>query len=95
VAVTLIDRIDPGSPGQAYYGNAGLLARSAVVPSSNPGLLFKDPSLLFDRDQPLYLKWRYLPRFLPWLVSFLRNGRAARVRELSTALAALTHDSVE
>ncbi|NOX74120.1 MAG: FAD-binding oxidoreductase [Alphaproteobacteria bacterium] len=95
VAVTLIDRIDPGASEQASYGNAGLLSRSAVIPSSYPGLLFKAPFLLFNRDQPLYLKWRHLPRFLPWLVPFLRNGHRAKVSEISTALAALTHDSVE
>ncbi len=35
--VTLIDRVRPGDPTQTSYGNAGILARSGVVPTSVPG----------------------------------------------------------
>ena len=36
--VTLIDRIDPGHPDQTSFGNAGLIARGAIIPVSVPGL---------------------------------------------------------
>ena len=39
--VTLIDRNDPGSPDQASYGNAGVLAASSFIPVPVPGLLAK------------------------------------------------------
>jgi len=94
-AVTLIDRIEPGDPAQTSYGNAGLLARTAVVPVSVPGLLKHVPSMLMDPDGPLFLRWSYLPRLLPWLMPFLRNGREDKVREISTSLDAILGDSVD
>ena len=93
--VTLYDRIDPGEPDQTSYGNAGLLARTAVVPVSVPGLLRHVPSMLFDPDGPLFLRWSYLPRLVPWLMPFLRNGNEARVREIAAALDTILGDSVD
>jgi len=95
VIVTLVDRVPPGDPAQTSYGNGGLLARCAVIPVSVPGLLAKAPKMLLDPNSPLFMRWGYLPRLLPWLVPFLRNGRAARVQEIARALAELTTDSVD
>jgi len=94
-AVTLLDRTDPGSPDQTSYGNAGLLARTAVVPVSVPGLLKHVPSMLLKPDGPLFLRWGYLPRLLPWLMPFLRNGNEAKVREIAAALDTILGDSVD
>ncbi len=93
--VTLVDRIRPGEPGQASFGNAGLLARTSVLPVSLPGLLRKSPSMLLDPKAPLFLRWRYLPRLLPWLVPFLRNGREDKVRQIAAGLSQLTHDTTD
>ena len=93
--VTLIDRIEPGAPEQASYGNAGILARCAVVPVAEPSLLRKVPFMLFDKNAPLFIRWRYLPKLLPWLIAFLRNANAAKTREIAVAAAALTDDSVD
>ena len=94
-SVTVFDRIDPGSPDQTSYGNAGLLARTAVVPVSVPGLLKHVPSMLLDPDGPLFLRWSYLPRLIPWLKPFLRNGREDKVREIAAALDTILGDSVD
>ena len=93
--VTLIDRINPGDPGQTSYGNAGLLARCAIVPVSVPGLISKAPKMLLDPNSPLFLKWSYLPKLLPWLVPFLKNGRMDRLKPIVKALEPLTSDSVD
>ena len=93
--VTLFDRIEPGTPDQTSYGNAGLLARTAVIPVSVPGLLRHVPSMLFDPDGPLFLRWSYLPRLVPWLMPFLKNGREGRVREIAAALDTILGDSVD
>lgn len=95
VDVTLVDRIAPGDPAQTSYGNGGILARSAIVPVSVPGLLAKAPRMLLDPGSPLFLRWRYLPRLLPWLVPFLRNGRREKLEEIVAALDPLSHDSVD
>ena len=68
----------PGDPAQASDGNAGILARSGVVPVSVPGLIWKAPGMLLDRDSPLYMRWSHLPRLMPWLVRFLWNGRRGK-----------------
>ena len=93
--VTLIDRVNPGDPAQTSYGNAGLLARCAIIPVSVPGLTAKAPKMLLDPKSPLFMKWGYLPKLLPWLVPFLRNGRMDRLKPIVKALDQLTHDSVD
>jgi len=95
VAVTLIDKIAPGAPEQTSYGNAGLLARTAIAPIADGGLLRKAPLMLLDPDSPLFLKWSYLPRLIPWLVPFVRNMSAARMQKIVEALEPLTGDSVD
>ena len=93
--VTLIDRVRPGDPTQTSYGNAGILARSGVVPVSVPGLIWKAPGMLLDRDSPLYLRWSYLPRLMPWLLRYMWNGRRSKVEEIARGLAPLVGDSVD
>ncbi len=94
-AVTLIDPVLPGGTDQASFGNAGLLARSSVVPVATPSLVRKAPLMVFDPNSPLFLRWAYLPRLLPWLLPFLRNANARRIREISEGLAGLTFDTNE
>ena len=65
--VTLIDRIEPGSPEQTSYGNAGILASGGIVQVAVPGLPAKAPRMLLDPLGPLHLRWSYLPRLMPWL----------------------------
>lgn len=93
--VTLIDPVQPGAPEQASFGNAGLLSRTSVMPIATPSLLRNLPAMLRDPDSPLFLRWSYLPRLLPWLLPFLRSARADRVAEISSALAVLTFDANE
>ncbi|MDT8343910.1 MAG: FAD-binding oxidoreductase [Thermohalobaculum sp.] len=94
-AVTLIDRIAPGDPRQTSFGNAGILARAAVVPVATPDLPAKLPGMLLSREAPLFLRLSYLPKLIPWAIPFLRNARAARVAAISRALAPLVGDSVD
>lgn len=93
--VTLIDRIPPGDSGQTSYGNAGILARCAVVPVPVPGVWKKAPGMLFDPDGPLFLRWSYLPKLLPWLIPYLRNGRRDKVEAIAEALMPLIGDTLE
>ncbi|MDJ0822419.1 MAG: FAD-dependent oxidoreductase [Paracoccaceae bacterium] len=89
--VTLIDR---GAPeGRASYGNAGVLAACAVLPVTGPGLIRKAPGMLLDRNAPLFLRWAYLPRLLPWLRKYLSHANDADTRRLAAGLAPLTSDS--
>ena len=91
--VTLIDKSGPGAG--ASFGNGGVLASCSVVPVTVPGLVGKAPRMLFDADQPLFLRWGYLPRLLPWLRAYLRHANAADTERIAQALAPLTCDSLE
>ncbi|MEX0970145.1 MAG: FAD-binding oxidoreductase [Paracoccaceae bacterium] len=93
--VELLDRIAPGDPEQASYGNAGLLARGSILPNSEPGMLFKVPGMLVDSDSPLFLRWRYLPRLLPWFMRFIRAGGKANFNATIAPLDALVSDTIE
>lgn len=90
--VVLIDR---GAPGDgASYGNGGVLASCSVVPVTVPGLLAKAPRMVFDPGQPLFMKWAYLPRLLPWLRRYLGHANAGDARRIAAALAPVISDSL-
>ncbi len=89
--VTLVDREGPAAG--TSYGNAGILAAGSIVPVSVPGLWRKAPGLLLDPDQPLFLKWRYLPRLLPFLRQYLAQAR--NVDHIAAALFTLLQDAVD
>ncbi len=91
--VILIER--ESQAGEATsYGNAGLLASCAVIPVTVPGLMLKAPGMLLGRDQPLFLKWGYLPRLLPWLAKYLAHANAADARRIAAALKGVVGDSL-
>ena len=90
--VILIDKAGPAEG--ASYGNGGVLASCSIVPVTVPGLLRKAPKMLFDPNQPLFLKWPYLPRLAPCLIRYLANSRADRVEHRAAAMTTLIGDSL-
>ncbi|MEM9732495.1 MAG: FAD-dependent oxidoreductase, partial [Pseudomonadota bacterium] len=91
--VTLMDRQGPASG--TSQGNAGILAAGAIVPIPAPGLATKGPAMLLDKNAPLFLRWRYLPKLLPFLTPYLGRARERHVQETATALADLLLDAAE
>ena len=90
--VILIDRKGPGEG--TSHGNGGVLASCSIIPVTVPGLLRKAPKMLFDPNQPLFLKWSYLPRLMPWLVRYLRTTNEDAVRRRAAALYPIIGDSL-
>lgn len=90
--VTLVDPVPPGE--SCSFGNAGVLASWACVPMSLPGTPFKVPGWLFDPEGPLAIRPAYLPRLAPWLLRFIRAGRAARIPAAADALIAINGPTV-
>lgn len=91
LAVTVLDPLGPGAA--TSHGNAGVLARSSLMPFNHPGLWSQLPQLLRGRNpgfryHPLWTlgQWR-------WGLSFLRHARAAAFAETTTALDALIRHS--
>ena len=93
VEVTLMDRAAPGTG--TSHGNAGVLAACAMVPVTAPGLTRKAPSMVLDRDFPLFLRWPYLPRLLPWLRRYMGHANDADTRRISKGLIPIVSDTVE
>jgi D-amino-acid dehydrogenase len=92
--VTIVEPGDPGGEQAASYGNGTLLNPSSVIPMSAPGLWKKVPGYLADPLGPLAIRWRYLPRLLPWLWRFIRSGSTvAKVEATARALAPLLADA--
>ncbi len=92
--VTIVEPGDPGGEQSASYGNGTLLNPSSVIPMSTPGLWKKVPGYLADPLGPLTIRWRYLPRLLPWLLRFISAGATvAKVRATARALAPLLADA--
>jgi len=91
-----ITLLDPRGPaGGASQGNAGVLAAGAVVPVTVPGLLGKAPGMLFDKAAPLFVRWSYLPRLLPFLARYLSHGNVRDVNRIADALTHLLHDAYD
>lgn len=90
--VILIDKKGPAEG--ASFGNGGVLAAASVVPITVPGLLRKAPGMLLHADQPLFLKWGYLPRLVPWLLKYLRNANAEDVRHRASAISHIIGNSL-
>jgi D-amino-acid dehydrogenase len=86
--------VDPGIARRpASFGNAGVLAACSVVPVTTPGLIAKAPLLVLDPNSPLFVRWRYLPKLMPWLFRYLRHANAGDAARIARGLAPLTRDS--
>lgn len=86
-----VDFIDPRPPGSgASYGNAGVIAVEAAVPTGMPSMLTSAPGFLFRQQGPIVVKPAYFLQALPWLVRFLSACRPHRVEQISTALHSMT-----
>ncbi|CAD0183471.1 D-amino acid dehydrogenase small subunit [Ruegeria sp. THAF57] len=90
--VILIDKAGPGEG--TSYGNGGVLASCSIVPVTVPGLLRKAPKMLFSPSQPLFMKWGYLPKLLPWLTQYLKHANANDVERIAAALTPIVGDSL-
>ncbi|WP_282607068.1 FAD-binding oxidoreductase [Pelagibius sp. Alg239-R121] len=91
--VILIDRLGPGEG--TSYGNGGILASCSIVPVTVPGLLGKVPAMLLDRKSPLFLRWSYLPKLLPFLRHYLSHCKASETTRIASALNDIVGDSLE
>lgn len=61
---------------------------------SGPGLWRQVPGYLLDPTGALTIRWRYLPRRLPWLWRFLLSGfTAARIERTAAALSQLLREA--
>jgi D-amino-acid dehydrogenase len=94
--ITIIEPEEPGGEQAASYGNGTLLNPSSVIPMSAPGIWQKVPGYLRDPIGPLAIRWRYLPRLLPWLRRFVAAGSTPeKVASIARALQPLLAEAPE
>lgn len=91
--VTLVDRARPGEG--TSFGSGAILVPSSIIPITVPGLIGKIPSMLSDPLGPVYMRWPYLPRMLPWLWRYLRQTTPARVEHVARHMAPMVADSLD
>lgn len=83
-SVTLVDRDTPGAGTSS--GNAGMIQTGTPLPMATPGLWKHVPSMLFDPEGALVIRWRYLPRLVPWLWRFFRQSGKRRMEANSASM---------
>ena len=91
--VTLIDREGPASG--TSYGNAGILASAAIIPVTTLPQMKKAPKMLLNSDSPLFMRWSYLPKLLPFLARYLPMSQDKHVRRIAKSLADMMHDAAD
>ncbi|MDP6603204.1 MAG: FAD-binding oxidoreductase, partial [Rhodospirillales bacterium] len=83
--------IERDAPGEACsFGNAGGMGGGgSVAPLALPGIVRAAPRLLFDADEPLFIRWRDSPAMIPWFIRFARESALARVERNAAARASI------
>lgn len=91
--VTLIERSQAGA--ETSGGNAGVVARSSLVPLNQPALWAQLPRLLGNRSAALRYDLGFLLRHPAWMLGFLGSARQRVFDETVPALDALIRLSTE
>lgn len=89
--VTVLDPLGPGAA--TSHGNAGVLARSSLMPFNHPGLWRQLPGLLRGKNPGFRYHLPWLLGQWRWALSFLGHARSSVFDETATALDALIRRS--
>ncbi|RUS67590.1 D-amino acid dehydrogenase 1 [Saezia sanguinis] len=91
--VTLIDRGELGN--ETSYGNAGVIARSSLIPFNNPALWKSLPRYSLNQSAQLRYNLGFMMRNWTWAVQYLSNTRKSRFKKTVVALNSLISLSSE
>lgn len=91
--VALIDKSAPGR--ETSYGNAGVIARSSLMPMNNPGLWASLPRLARNSSAQLRYNPAFLLRNARWLARFLYSARQACFEDTTASLDSLIRLSAD
>ncbi|HAT85835.1 MAG TPA: FAD-dependent oxidoreductase, partial [Rhizobiales bacterium] len=67
----------------------------SMIPVTGPGLILKGPKLMLDPNFPLFMRWPYLPKLLPWLARYLSHANDKDTRRIAAGLAPIVSDSLQ
>lgn len=78
---------DPNPPGSGTTsGSACTIATYACVPVNSPAIFTSLPTLLFSKDSPLSINYRFALKNMKWMLSFLANCRINKVENIGREL---------
>jgi D-amino-acid dehydrogenase len=86
-SVTLIEKDEPGRA--ASYGNSGSIGLSSSPPLGTPGMLKDVPRMLLDPMHALVIRWKHLPRAIPWFLKLARTLKPEKIEAIARARAML------
>ena len=92
--------VDPDRPRRAPAREPATAMAACWPPARSSrsrcrGCSRKAPRMLLDPNQPLFLKWRYLPKLAPWLIRYLAQCQPSAVaRTRGRALHGIIGDSL-
>lgn len=84
LSVIIVDRREPGS--ETSYGNAGILSSGSIMPLNQPSLWGALPGYLSNQHAALRWNPAWAIRNIDWMVRFLANATASRIKPRATAL---------
>ena len=84
MSVVLVDRREPGS--ETSYGNAGIISRGSITPLNNPSLWKSLPKYLSNRHAALRWNPLWAAQNAGWVLRFLAECSASRLKPRRTAL---------
>ena len=91
--VTVLDRDGPGE--NCSFGNAGMICdTNSSLPLPSSRVVRDIPRMLIDRRRNLFIRWRYLPALMPWLIVFLKSAGARQRLVNARAFNALLEGAV-
>ncbi len=90
--VKVIDKVGPA--GGASYGNAGVLAAGSIIPITTPALPKNAIGMVLRKSSPLFLRWPYLPKMIPFLATYLRHCTTQHVKHYARSMVPLLNDTV-
>ena len=87
--VTMFDRVEPGTPAQTSWGNAGSISVGNVIPLGKPGFMTDGLVKLVSPNSPLLLPMTYLHRSLPWIFKVGSYANRMVAEQISKDIGAL------
>ncbi len=88
--------VDRGEPGKGTsFGNMGMICGiESSLPLPSMSVLMRVPRMLMDPSSPLAIRWRYLPRLMPWLMRFVSNAPESTRMRNALSMASLMKDNL-
>lgn len=93
--VTVFDRVQPGTPGQTSWGNAGSISIGNVTPLGKPGFLLDGMAKALSLNSPLLMPPAYMHKSIPWVLQVLQQSDHHAAEQISKEIGTLNSLSGE